>query len=379
MLHRQKRYFTFGGWKLRTPTIWLGHELSHQVKVWEHLPICSGLMVNAYQLLNRPVVLSRAVAAGMRTYLNFNGPLFFDSGGFKFQRQGKLSATCGEVLALYEKLGPDIAAVLDLPLNPLASLRDNNKRWSTTLANTAFMHENNGFLELAPVFHAYNLLQVERRSAQLREIISAPRVLCLGSLVPLLKASHIGSYFVRSGDSSCPTVQRWRFVTRLVLKLRRLHPDAMLHVFGAGSLSTMYLLFLMGVDSVDSVAWRLKAGYGAIQLPGITDRNLEAWPFSSRVRRSLDEKEYDLLEQCQCPICYGQKMEARLRLLSSFTPRAIHNAHVFISEVNLMREAKEDGNLAKFVTERLRRSNLYQKVLHSVVLPETERAELDAL
>jgi 7-cyano-7-deazaguanine tRNA-ribosyltransferase len=310
----------------------------------------------------------------MRTYLNFNGPLFFDSGGFKFQRQGGLSTACDEVLTLYENLRPDIAAVLDLPLNPLASPRNNSKRWRTTLANTLFMHENNGFFELAPVFHAYNLAQVGRRSAQLREVFPAPRVLCVGSLVPLLKASHIGSYFVRCGDSSSPTMQRWSFVTRLLLSLRRLYPDAMLHVFGAGSLSTMYLLFLMGVDSVDSVAWRVKAGYGAIQLPGITDRNLGAMPSTGRVRRALDKKEYALLEQCRCPVCDGRRVAEQLRLLSSFTARAIHNAHVFISEVGLMRKAKEGGRLTAFVTERLLRSPLYQSVLHSVVLPERERA-----
>ena len=141
----------------------------------------------------------------------------------------------------------------------------------------------------------------------------------------------------------------------------------------------MYLLFLMGVDSVDSVAWRLKAGYGAIQLPGITDRRVETMPSANRARRMLDKEEYDLLEQCQCQVCDGRSMNDRLSLLSSFTPRAIHNAHVFISEVNQMREAKDRGRLPKFVTDRLRRSTLYQQVLHSVVLPETERAGLDAL
>ena len=34
----------------------------------------------------------------------------------------------------------------------------------------------------------------------------------------------------------------------------------------------MHLMFALGVDSLDSIGWRLKAGYGAVQLPGFGDR-----------------------------------------------------------------------------------------------------------
>jgi queuine/archaeosine tRNA-ribosyltransferase len=365
--------FEFGKWRVPVPTIWLGHNLTSQVRVWKQLPHCPGILVNASQFFSHPVILARTAKTGLTDLLNFRGPVFLDSGGFQFQQTGKCRTNASDVLEVYKLLKPDIAAALDVPLNPLASSRDNFKRWRATLDNTAFMIRCNGNIELAPVIHAYSIEQAENRCAQIRKLIAEPRVICLGSMVPLLRASYIGATFFHAKNTDNRTIQRWKFIARLVLRIRHSYPEAMLHVFGAGSLSTMYLLFLLGVDSVDSVSWRVKAGYGAIQLPGMSDRNLTGLPDSNRVRRGLGREERALLAQCLCPICINEKMYRRLQNLNSFPARAVHNAFVFISEVKLAREALLQGRLIEFVHDRLKYSPQYRNILLSAVIPALER------
>lgn len=93
--------------------------------------------------------------------------------------------------------------------------------------------------------------------------------------------------------------------------IRKEFPDSFLHVFGVGSVSTMHLMFSLGVDSVDSMSWRMKAAYGAIQLPGIGDRFIS--PKNSR-KKLMEEH---LLSKCECPICVNKSLKERKKALDN--------------------------------------------------------------
>ncbi len=363
------RSIKLGKFDVNTPTLWLGHDLDHQVKVWQFIQNCPGLMLNAFQIFNMPVVRARAVKESLHGLLDYCGPIFLDSGGFLFQREGKAKITTEELSLLYSQLKPDIAAILDIPLDPLESYEDEDRRWISTLKNTETMYRNTGTFLLSPVFHAYQLDVVKKRQAQLGKIIPNPPFICIGSLVPLLKASFIGARFKQGLHQTSPTLQRWHFIANLILKIRRLYPDSILHVFGVGSLSTMYLLFMLGVDSVDSMSWRLKAAYGEIQLPGLSNRTVKPRPSATRTRRPLRDKDLDLLEQCKCPICKDGTVEEKISGLSNtFVARAIHNAHVFISELESIKNAIQNGKYIEFVERRLEGFSAFEKIFDHIVL-----------
>lgn len=371
MLSIGRRSFEVGEHKIKLPILWLGNDLSHQVKVWKELPQCPGVMVNAFQLISRRQVRASAIDWGIGKVIEFEGPIFLDSGGFLFQRDGRTRCNVDDLLELYEKLAPTLGAVLDVPLNPKVSRRNNLRRWYKTLENTRSMFAAKRGFELVPVFHAHHLSSVRRRAAQLEELIPHPRVVAIGSLVPLLKASHIGNRFSGGSVHEPPTHRRWRFIAKLCLSLRRLFPRSVLHAFGVGSLSTMYLLFLLGIDSVDSVSWRLKAGYGAIQLPGVSDRFFAASLNSQRSRRLLNRRELTALASCCCPSCKNLSSPKRVaRLMTSFSARAIHNAWLFLSEVDAAGTAKENGQLLSFAWDRLRPETTFGTILERVVQPE---------
>jgi 7-cyano-7-deazaguanine tRNA-ribosyltransferase len=349
--------------------MWLGHDLDHQVKVWNWIEECPGLMVNAYQLHNMPLVYAKASQDGLAAHLGYDGPVFMDSGGFLFQQAGNAAISADRLLEMYDELRPDIGAVLDIPLDPLLPQDDNRRRWNATLRNTCKMLERNPGVELAVILHAYSLQAIKQRCEDVSKLIKDPKVLCIGSLVPLLKASHIGSRFHTSDDRLSRVEQRWRLIAKLVGQVRRHFQSSILHVFGVGSMSVMYLLFLLGVDSVDSVSWRLKAGFGAIQLPGLGDRFLRQGCGRSKTRRLLGKHELELLEECQCPVCDGHRLEQRIRRLeTSFYNRAAHNAFVLLSETKAVGDAIRTDRLASLVETRLE-AHPYNHILDRVIMP----------
>ena len=264
---------TIGPWTLATPFVWLGHDLQHPFPVWKALGkrLPPGVLLSASQIMERAWFRQDAYARGVHAALEHQGPVFLDSGGYRVQRTGRASMSTLELLAIQDRLRPDIGSVLDVPLNPVGGPGTNTRRWRQTLANTTSMVKHARGPILAPVLHAYSPTLARRRCNEIRSILPNPLIICVGSLVPLLRGSGIADRFAARRNES-RFHSRWRAITRLILTIRSQFPRAFLHVFGAGSLSTMYLLAFMGADSFDSSAWRLKAAYGAIQLSGTADR-----------------------------------------------------------------------------------------------------------
>jgi 7-cyano-7-deazaguanine tRNA-ribosyltransferase len=366
------RVARIGRHTVTVPMMWLGHDLKSRLRVWRQVhDNLSGILISAHQVLMRDRRFrQRFVEQGLRSCLGFAGPIFLDSGGFHFQQQGSTSVAVDELMLAYSELQPDLVAVLDLPLHPRASIRENSRRWRQTVANTERMLERRGLPPLAIVIHSYNLGHVERRCQELRNLVPHPLVVCIGSLVPILRARGVGKRFGAHGSGEPPTHQRWRFIARLIQRVRNNFPTALLHVFGAGTLSTIWLLYLLGVDSVDSVAWRLKAAYGAIRLPGLADRYVTDLLYT-RSRRKVSTECRELLRSCNCSACDGFALPRRVEILAeSFEARAVHNAHVFSGELALFRRALAAGHQLQFVRARLADNPLYLGLLEKVLDPQ---------
>jgi 7-cyano-7-deazaguanine tRNA-ribosyltransferase len=369
------------GDEVSTPVLWLGHRVGGNPKPWQafHLP---GVLMNAWDILSTGQASQKARKAGLNQYLGLDTscPTLLDSGGYLYLKRDDVSADPCEVLKLYEDLAPTIGAILDYPLDPFVAVEVNKRRWQQTLANTRLMFENNGRLTLMPIVHAHSIAAAKQACADLCEIIKEPIILAIGSLVPLIRARHNGQVLERqSSEVLGERHQSSRhLVVEIIKTIRTEFPDAFLHVFGVGGTTTMHLMFALGVDSLDSIGWRLKAGYGAVQLPGFGDRFTGD---RQRKRRTLlkdDEKAKEALLECECPVCQEHvALEKRLAALDkSFNNRALHNAWVFVQEAVAFRAQIEANSVESFVRERLQHSPLKSLLLG--VFDQSEQATGEA-
>ena len=72
--------------KLETPSLWLGHLIDHKPKLWETSNL-ENLMVNAYFILKKAKTYEKIVDMGIHKYLDYDGLVMMDSGGYLFQKK----------------------------------------------------------------------------------------------------------------------------------------------------------------------------------------------------------------------------------------------------------------------------------------------------
>lgn len=358
IVDQDEELFSRGGYAeinekiIQTPTLWLGHVMGGIPHPWKFIEMDT-LIVNAYDILKNKSAMASICEKGIHKYLQFDGAILMDSGGFLFQKKDDLDVDPLLILDLYERAKPDLGVILDHPFNPSETDKVNRKRWNKTLKNTEIMFDYNGNIDLMPVIHGYDLKELKRAIRDIKKL-SDPHMIGIGSLVPLLFRTNDANRFKNPIN----------FVIDAIRTVREEFPNSLLHAFGVGSSRTMHLMYSLGVDSLDSTGWRIKAAYGIIQLPGIGDR----YPITrNNGRPSLKESEKPILEKCQCPSCRKLSIDERIKLLNdSFKERAIHNAHLFLNEKKLFQKNIKEGNVKHFIQNRLD-SGFFYKALNYVV------------
>ena len=361
--------------RIETPALWFGDLFFSTIKLWEFMKV-NTVMFNAYEILSKQnCKRAKSRKKKFNDIINkaidkFNDikrktTVMMDSGGFLLQKNKKMRIRPEKIAKIYSIFRPDIGVVLDYPLDPLSSKEDNAKRWKKTLINTLRMW-NSVDVVLLPVVHGYSKSALISACRQLKELLDPQVVLIgLGSLVPIIRYTK----GIRELFSSYNNLRRGynslHLVAELVRTVREEFPDSFLHVFGVGSVSTMHFLFSLGVDSVDTMGWRLKAAHGAIQLPGVGDRFVTA---NSKKRVNLSDHDKELLEKCKCPVCKGLSLEEKLQNLDNaikngtFKKRAIHNAWVFNWELTMARRMIGKGRYLDYILTNIS-NRAYKKVI----------------
>jgi tRNA-guanine family transglycosylase len=277
-----------------------------------------------------------------------------DSGGFQLLKKD-IQIKPDQVLEIYRKAKPDIGVVLDFPFHP-SELNKRKQRWEKTLKNTEFMMENSHDIALMPVIHGYSLKEIEKACKEI-EKISDPQIIGMGSIVPILRSLKSSNLTKIDKNSNS-----FKLLIQMISIVRKKFPDAFLHAFGVGSASTMHLMFTLGVDSVDSMSWRMKAAYGAIQLPGLSDRFVIS---KNRPKGRIPLTEFSLLNKCNCPICKNIfNLEDRISAFSNlnnhtFYNRAIHNAFVLKNEERIFKIYVKKDKISNFFSLREKNNRSY--------------------
>jgi len=92
----------------------------------------------------------------LHSHLNFNGPIFVDSGGFYFQKEG-VKVTPEEIYYLQKRAGADLAVILDFPISPNYSRRKVEERLRKNVINVKKIYNiASDTSYLIPVIHGYD-------------------------------------------------------------------------------------------------------------------------------------------------------------------------------------------------------------------------------
>jgi len=350
--------------------LWLGHDFKNPLYPWEYFNTSQDIMISAYQLLQRPNLIKMLKYAGLHDSLRCKGRIFLDSGAFA-QKNAPLSAlSTNSLINLQRDIKANFYSILDIPLSITDSSAKNHRRWKNTIKNGIDMKNKWAPGSLIPIFHGFSSNAIKFRSSQMLEIWKKPQMIAIGSLVPLLKGNFIGNKF--SSSTLSPFFERWKTIIRTITKLKEIFKKIPLHAFGVGGMSTIYIFSLLGINSLDSVSWRIKAAYGAIQLPGLSDRFFINENKSYRkIRRNIETSDLELLEKCNCPICSNNKVSSIAKELAShFEARAIHNAYIVQSEIEKINNINSFEEKVDFVRKRLEFNNQFLKIVDTLILPE---------
>lgn len=343
------------------------------------------VLLNAYDLIgNRR---TRKVASKIREssvqlhdFVEFRGPVMLDSGAFNFLKHTEISINPQEVLTIGIDLGADISVVLDHPLQPQSSSREQRKRWSNTVSNTRSMFETletwHGNLpphfRLMPVLHGYDAETLKR---SLDDIIAIwgqePSIIGIGSLAPL----------ALNGSK--------RTVIDIILAVRRLLPNSHIHCFSLGSALLMLFAFYCGADTVDSQTWIVSAAFKNVQLPGFhstrfssreAKKNLAKYEQARRafvqrllqltIEEGFEVKNWDSDEVWPTSnesdaLLYLDYLEDRDGQ-KTVHGRACHNLYSFNFEAGRVRREKKMGNLETFIERRMK-STTYRRTLEYAI------------
>ena len=191
---------------------------------------------------------------------------------------------------------------------------------------------------LAPVIHGLTTQELERNCASIQRVDAAPKWVCLGGLVPLVRQSgQLGA-----NASSAQAELR----SRIGLRPGQVPVIAAARARGwIAAYNSRCVQAGAGLAGFHRLA--RAAGFGTVFLPGgtepfVADRGRKR----AASRLLLTEADLGGLALCECPACAraGDLGRRIASLAGSYLPRAAHNAWVLLGEACQHRMAARASN-----------------------------------
>lgn len=282
----------------------LGTPLKGRPRPWEHFRV-PALMVNAYEII-KSEKLRRDLQAkgGLHEFLNYEGTIFLDSGGFQAMKHG-IDIEIRRLIDVYKMAQADYYFSLDYP-SP--SARNSEKKIIRTISN--FEKLRKSIEHVIPVVHP-NLKRALREYEAYEECSS--QYVAIGGLVPLMLTTK-------------GLLNGRKKAIDLMSEIRKRHSGT-LHIMGLGAPTVIPILKSLKCDSTDSATWRIKAAHGKIMLQSGGERYVSNRGASFGIVQ-LNEEEKTFLDKLECPILSECGWKA---LAQSFEVRALFNAWITLS------------------------------------------------
>lgn len=302
------------------------------------------LIANSYSLLVRPGVEAVEEAGGIHAFIRWKGPVFTDSGGFQMVRKGFLvrkddggvvfrdhvrgdvrELTPEAVVALEERLGADVAMVLD-DCPPAGAARDvveDATRRTTLWARRCAAARSRGDQQLWAITQGG--VEEDLREASTRELVEMA----------------FDGYGIGGLSIGEPVEDMWRAIDGSV---DLLPPDRPRYLMGVGSPREVLDAVERGVDVFDSAFPTRNARHGTVM-------TREGRFDITRGRMADDRSPLD--PACGCRVCQGVDRSYVHHLWRSKDTRwmnlvSFHNLHLMQELVSGTRTAVLGGTFAEF-------------------------------
>ncbi|XES76250.1 MAG: tRNA guanosine(15) transglycosylase TgtA [Candidatus Bathyarchaeia archaeon] len=277
------------------------------------------IITNSYILWKRHH--DQAAQQGLHEFLNYDGAIMTDSGAYQILVYGNVEVTQAEIVDYQERIGSDIATILDIPTGWHVPKEQAQETVAETLKRAeAFfkLKTRPDTLWVGPVQGGRHL-DLVAKSAKAMGKLPFP-IHALGSPTEVME-----SY-------------RYDVLVDMIMTAKMNLPlDRPLHLFGAGHPHMMALAVALGCDLFDSAAYALYARENRYMTENGTWR--------------LPEMDYF---PCQCPRCAVSTPKQVMALPKAQREQflAEHNLHVCVAELKRIKQAIRDGRLWEHVEMR---------------------------
>ena len=280
---------------------------------------------------------------GIPSYMS----IYLDNGAFRFSRdEGEVPRQDYE--AFVAQARPNWYAIPQdyIPTPRMSDVKQLECLQKTMDVNQSYSHD--GYV---PILHISRHLNEYLRQFNANERLRSKPIFALGGIVPNLLRT--------------PKAMSYKEILDSVRQVRATFADRELHLFGVGGTATLHVAALLGLDSVDSSGWRVRAARGIVQLTGIGDRavaDLGNW----KIREPSQEERKKLIE-CQCPACQQYGLEGlKANLIYGFCNRATHNLWTLLEENRMIQKHLKDKTYVEWYKDHLHNST-YRPIIDQIV------------
>jgi 7-cyano-7-deazaguanine tRNA-ribosyltransferase len=270
------------------------------------------VITNAYILRKR--FQNEPAEKGIHKFLGFDNIIMTDSGAYQILVYGDVEVSPAEIVAYQERIGSDIATILDIPTGWKVSREHAEQTVAETLQRAKDFFKTKtreDILWVGPVQGGRHLDLVAKSAVEMGKL----------------------PFQVHALGSPTEVMENYRFdvlVDMIMTAKINLPIERSLHLFGAGHPIMFSLAVALGCDFFDSAAYALYARENRYMTENGTWR--------------LNELDYF---PCQCPKCTGKTPKE----VANKAPKereaflAEHNLHVCIAELKRIKQAIRDGRL----------------------------------
>jgi len=286
--------------------------------LWEEFG-CKALITNAY--ITKKHFGSEAEEKGIRRILDFPGVIMTDSGAYQILAYGSVDITNEEIIIYQERIGADIATILDVPTGWNVSLEHAKYTVEETLKRARELENLRSRMDIAWVGPIQGGYYIDLVAASARDMGNLP-------------------FDIHALGSPTPVMEQYLFsiLIDMILAAKINMPvNRPLHLFGAGHPFVFSLIVALGCDLFDSAAYSLFARdnrylteYGTIRL-----EDLEYLP-------------------CSCPVCTKHDLRDLREMPSDERERELskHNLYVCFAEIKRIKQAIVEGKLWEYMEMR---------------------------
>ena len=270
------------------------------------------VITNAYILKKR--FQNKPIEQGLHKFLDFDGAVMTDSGAYQILVYGSVEMSQTEIVKYQERIGSDIATILDIPTGWKVTKTQAEKTVEETLRRAKDFFKTktrNDILWVGPVQGGRHLDLVAKSAVETGKL----------------------PFQIHALGSPTEVMENYRFdvlADMIMTAKTNLPVERPLHLFGAGHPMMFSLAVALGCDFFDSAAYALYARENRYMTENGTWR--------------LSELDYF---PCSCPRCAGETpkevMEKTPKERVTFL--AEHNLYVCQAELKRIKQAIRDGKL----------------------------------